>query len=77
MEGDQTLSITLPDGIGVVYIRTGLTSSLTGFPKVEVEVVSDAIDIPAQDGHMYEPRHALSQDMIMLLGRPSSEGDGE
>lgn len=69
MGQDETLSVELPDGIGVVHIRTGNVHGHTGDPVIAVEVVSDARDIPACDGRLYEPVYKPSRTSIVMTGR--------
>lgn len=73
----ETLSVELPDGIGVVHIRThirrGASRSIN--PVIAVEVVSDSLDTPAADGRVYEPELNPAQNTIYLVGyNPPKEG---
>jgi hypothetical protein len=65
--------VFLPHGIGYVEIRTGNVNGPTGYPVVAVEVVSDALDTPAQDGRTYEPFFNLGQNTIYMVGYPDKE----
>ena len=69
----EELHIELPDGIGVVHIRTGEKDVRSGYPRVSVEVVSDTLDTPAADGRFYEETYDPMTSTVRLIGRP--EGD--
>lgn len=71
---DETLSVELPDGIGVVHIRTGNVQGRTGYPVIAVEVVSDSLDRPAEDGRLYEQQYSSAHSAIYMVGRPDKEG---
>lgn len=71
---EETLSVELPDGIGVVHIRTDNVEGRTGDPVVAVEVVSDSLDTPATDGRYYEAHYDSMQETIRLVGRLPKEG---
>lgn len=73
----EVLSVELPSGIGVVHIRTGYRDTRTGNPCVEVEVVSNTPDTPAEDGRYYESRIDLSTDTVRLIGYPPKDPDSE
>jgi hypothetical protein len=64
----EVLSVELPNGIGVVHIRTGAKDVRTGNPAVEIEVVSDTLDTPAEDGRYYGSRFDSMADTIRLIG---------
>lgn len=64
----EVLSVELPDGIGVVHIRTGARDARTGNPAVEVQVVSDTLDTPAEDGRYYATRFDSMTDTVRLVG---------
>jgi hypothetical protein len=68
----ETFSVELPDGIGVVHIRTGSVHGPTGFPMVAVEVVSHSVDTPAADGRLYEPQFKPMHNTIFMVGRPTT-----
>lgn len=70
---DETFSVELPDGIGVVHIRTGNVQGRTGYPVVAVEVVSDTIDTPADDGRFYRAEYSSMHETIYLVGHPDNE----
>jgi hypothetical protein len=65
----EVLSVALPNGIGVVHIRTGSVEGRTGDPVVAVEVVSETLDTPAADGRYYESRFDSMTYTIRLTGR--------
>lgn len=65
----ETLSVELPDGIGVIHIRTGEKDVRSGNPRVSVEVVSDTLDTPAADGRFYEETYDPMASTIRLIGR--------
>lgn len=67
----ETLCVELPRGIGVVNIRTGLVHGPTGSPMISVEVVSDTLDTPADDGRFYEQHYNSMQETVHLIGRES------
>ena len=69
----KTMRITLPHGIGYVEIRTGNVHGPTGHPVVAVEVISDSIDTPAQDGRLYEQQCNHSHNTIFMVGVPANE----
>lgn len=69
----ETLTVELPHGIGVVRIRTGEKDVRSGNPRVAVEIVSDTLDSPAEDGRYYECRYDPMQDTVYLVGRPALE----
>lgn len=69
----ETLSVELPNGIGVVNIRTGNVQGRTGYPMIAVEVVSDTIDSPANDGRYYEARYSSMHETIYLVGCPDND----
>lgn len=71
----EELSVELPHGIGVVRIRTGNVQGRTGLPVVAVEVVSDTIDRPAEDGRFYMAEYSSMQETVYLVGHPDSEGE--
>lgn len=71
--GNELLTVELPDGIGVVQISTGNKHGPTGYPVITVRVVSDALDTPARDGRLYEPRFSLVQNQIVMVGRPAEK----
>lgn len=73
--GDE-MSIELPDGIGVVHIRTGGEQPRTGHPMISVEVVSDSIDTPADDGRFYQAEYSSAHETIYLVGHPDSVQEG-
>lgn len=70
-EDEPTIRIRLPHGIGYVEIRTGNIQPTTGYPVVAVDVVSHAIDTPAEDGRFYEPRFKHTHNMIYMAGCPA------
>jgi hypothetical protein len=72
--GKEVLAVELPDGIGMVRIRTGERDTRTGYPRIAVEVVSDTLDTPATDGRFYESVYDSMQETIYLVGRPGEEG---
>ncbi len=67
----ETLRAHLPHGIGYVEIRTGNVHGPTGYPVVAVEVVSNSIDAPAEDGRLYEPHFKHTHNMIYMVGCPA------
>lgn len=69
----EVLTIELPNGIGAVRIRTGERDARTGCPRVAVEVVSDTLDTPADDGRFYEQHYNSMQETVYLIGRPADE----
>lgn len=71
---EETLSVELPNGIGVVHIRTGNVEGRTGDPVVAVEVVSDTLDTPATDGRNYEQYYDSMHSTVRLVGRLPKEG---
>lgn len=73
MGAHETMFVELPDGIGVVRIRTGEKDVRSGYPRVSVEVVSDTVDTPAADGRFYEETYDPMASTVRLIGRP--EGD--
>jgi hypothetical protein len=73
----EVLSVELPDGIGVVHIRTGYRDTLTGNPNVEIQVVSDTLDTPAEDGRYYESRYDQMTETIRLIGHLPKDPDSE
>ena len=72
---DETLRVLLPDGIGYVEIRTGNVHGPTGWPVVAVEMVSYALDTPAEDGRLYEQQFRQDQNAIYMVGRPAAGGE--
>lgn len=70
---DETLSVELPHGVGVVHIRTGNVEGRTGDPVVAVEVVSYTLDEPASDGRFYEQHYDSMQSTVRLVGRLPKE----
>lgn len=70
-EDEPTLRVRLPHGIGYVEIRTGNVHGPTGHPVVAVEVISNSVDTPAQDGRLYEQRCNHSHNMIYMVGIPA------
>jgi hypothetical protein len=69
----ETLSVELPDGIGMVRIRTGEKDARTGYPRIAIEVVSDSLDTPADDGRYYASRFDQMQDTVYLVGHPDTK----
>jgi hypothetical protein len=65
----EVLSVELPDGIGVVHIRTGSVEGRTGDPVIGIEVASDTLDTPAADGRYYESRFNSVNETLYLIGR--------
>jgi hypothetical protein len=70
---NETLSVELPDGIGVVHIRTGSVQGVTGNPMIAVEVVSDTLDTPAGDSRYYQAEYNSTHETIFLVGHPDNE----
>lgn len=71
----EILSVELPGGIGVVHIRTGEVQVRTKDPVVAIEVVSDTLDTPADDGRYYEAHYDSMQETVRLVGRlPQEDG---
>jgi hypothetical protein len=70
---EDTLRVLLPNGIGYVEIRTGNVHGPTGYPVVTTEMVSYAIDTPAADGRLYEPKFNLGRNTIYMVGRPDTK----
>lgn len=73
IEDGETLTVELPNGIGAVTIRTGNVEGRTGDPVIAVEVVSDTLDEPAEDGRCYETRFNQMNDTVYLTGRLPKE----
>lgn len=67
---NETLSVELPNGIGVVHIRTAMVDVRSGNPAIVVEVNSDSLDTPAKDGRFYEERYDSMRSTITLIGYP-------
>lgn len=72
MSPGESVRVLLPDGIGYVEIRTGNVHGPTGYPVVAIEVVSETLDKPAEDGRMYEPVGRM-HDTVLLVGYPDNE----
>lgn len=70
----EVLAVELPNGIGMVRIRTGERDARSGNPRIAVEVVSDTLDTPAQDGRVYEATYDSMQETVYLIGRQEGEG---
>lgn len=76
MGEEETFTVDLPNGIGAVHIRTGNVEGATGDPVVAVEVESDTLDTPAEDGRHYSTRFNHMNDTVYLTGRlPSPNPD--
>lgn len=76
IDEDEELHIELPHGIGVVRVRTGNVQGRTGYPVVAVEVVSDTIDRPADDGRFYRADYNSMHETIYLVGHPADDEEG-
>ncbi len=72
-DGTQSFRIDLPYGAGYVEISAD-THIKTGNPMFKVEVVSDSLDKPAEDGRLYEQEVDSAYDTIYLIGYPDPEG---
>jgi len=70
-DDEKVLHVRLPGRIGYVEIRTGLLHGPTGYPTVGVEVVSDTVHTPADDGRIYSAVYTVRDDTVVLVGRPS------
>lgn len=65
----ETLSVELPNGIGVVHIHADQVEVRTGDPMIVIEVNSDTLDTPAADGRYYETRYDSMRESVFLIGR--------
>lgn len=66
----ETLSVELPNGVGVVHIRTDDGTTMHGHPIITVELVSDTLDTPAADGRYYLPGISRRPNTMVLTGLP-------